>query len=112
MSINERHKEIWAVVKNIPQGSVSTYSEVARFAGYPRCARMVGSALRAVPDELNLPWHRVINAQGKISFPAGGEKALAQKARLEDEGVVFLSGKVNLEQYAWLGNLDSELWRM
>ena len=73
---------------------------------------MVGTALRAASDELNVPWHRVINSQGKISFPSGGEKAKSQQDILEHEGVVFLSGSVNLNAYAWQGNLDSELWRM
>jgi methylated-DNA-protein-cysteine methyltransferase-like protein len=112
MKVNPKHKKIWAVVKGIPYGSVSTYGDIARFAGYPRCARLVGAALRAVPQGLELPWHRVINAQGRISFPKGGEKAQTQQRLLEEEGVVFLSGVVNLKHYAWLGNLDSELWRM
>ncbi|HIL92919.1 MAG TPA: MGMT family protein [Cycloclasticus sp.] len=112
MSINPRYKKIWVVVKSIPKGSVSTYGDVARFSGYPGCARMVGTALRAAPDELNVPWHRVINSQGKVSFPSGGEKATSQQDILEHEGVVFLSGVVNLNAYAWQGNLDSELWRM
>ncbi|ORU92409.1 MAG: hypothetical protein A6F72_04635 [Cycloclasticus sp. symbiont of Poecilosclerida sp. N] len=110
--MNERHKRIWAVVKSIPTGFVLTYGEVARFAGYPRGARMIGSALGTAPDECNLPWHRIINSQGKISFPAGSDKALLQKKRLEEEGIVFLAGAVNLQQYAWQGNLDSELWQM
>jgi len=111
-NVNPKHQKIWSVVKRIPKGSVSTYGDVARFAGYPRCARMTGAALRAAPITLNLPWYRVINAQGKISFPAGEEKALRQKELLEAEGVVFLSGKVSLKNYAWTGHLDSELWQM
>lgn len=112
MRINPKHQKIWAVVNNIPEGCVSTYGDVARFAGYPRCARMVGAALRTAPKELKLPWHRVINGQGKLSFPSGSKKACLQKSHLEEEGVVFLSGKINLKQYAWKGNLDSELWQM
>jgi methylated-DNA-protein-cysteine methyltransferase-like protein len=112
VSVNSKHQKIWSVVSSIPKGSVSTYGDIAGFAGYPRCARMVGGALRAAPASLNLPWHRVINAQGKISFPVGGEKAGKQKELLEAEGIVFLSSKVNLKNYAWAGNLDSELWQM
>ncbi|ORU91957.1 MAG: hypothetical protein A6F70_01350 [Cycloclasticus sp. symbiont of Bathymodiolus heckerae] len=112
MSVNPKHQKIWDVINSIPKGSVSTYGDVARFAGYPRCARMVGVALRAVPNSLAIPWYRVINAQGKISFPAGSEKANIQKEHLKAEGVVFLSGVVNLKSHAWSGNLDSELWKM
>ncbi len=99
-------------MQSIPQGFVSTYGDVARFAGYPRCARMVSAALRAVPKSLAIPWYRVINAKGQISFPIGDEMARVQKELLEAEGVVFLSGAVNLQNYAWEGNLDSELWKM
>jgi len=112
MMINVRHKKIWKVVSSIPKGFVSTYGDVARFSGYPRCARMVSVALRAAPPSLAVPWHRVVNAQGKISFLAGGEKAMLQKRDLEAEGIVFLSGKISLKNYGWEGNLDSELWRM
>jgi len=112
MTANIRHEKICAVVMNIPKGCVSTYGDVARFAGYPRCARMVGSALRSASVDLNLPWHRVVNAQGRISFPAGGDKAQTQKQRLEAEGVFFLSGVINLKDYAWEGGLDKDLWQM
>jgi len=112
VSANAKHEKIWGVVSNIPKGFVSTYGDVARFAGYPRCARMVSVALRAAPASLAVPWYRVINAQGKISFPIDSEKAKTQKQLLEAEGIVFLSGAVNLKSYSWEGNLDSELWEM
>lgn len=112
MSDNPRYKKIWAVVLNIPKGSVCTYGDVARFAGYSRCARMVGTALGAAPSELVVPWYRVINAQGKISFPSGSDKAARQKEYLEAEGVVFLDDRVDLKTYVWQGDLDADLWRM
>ena len=99
-------------MKDIPKGRVSTYGDVARQAGFPRCGRMVGVALRAAPDRLNIPWHRVINAKGQIAFPFGREKERAQRERLEKEGIVFLSGIVSLKKYAWKADLDSELWQM
>jgi len=112
MSANAKHMKIWGVVSSIPKGFVSTYGDVAKFAGYPRCARMVSVALRAAPISLAVPWHRVINAQGKVSFPVGSEKANTQTQLLEEEGIVFLSGAVNLKSYTWEGNLDCELWKM
>jgi methylated-DNA-protein-cysteine methyltransferase-like protein len=48
-----------------------------------------------------LPWHRVINAQGRISLPAASTAALAQRRRLEEEGVVFIGGKVDLDRFGW-----------
>lgn len=77
----------------------------------PRGARMVGVALRAAPDGLNVPWYRVINAKGQISFPTGHEKELAQRA-LRKRGCRFSSGIVNLKKYAWKVALDRELWQM
>ena len=112
MSINPKHQKIWAVVKNIPKGRVSTYGDVARRAGFPHCARLVGFALRAAPVSLNVPWHRVINAKGQISFPVGHEKERAQRELLEKEGIVFSSGTVSLKKYAWKADLDRELWQM
>jgi len=112
VSVGEAQQAIWDIVKKIPSGRVASYGRVAYFAGYPRHARMVGRALREAPDHLSLPWHRVVNAKGKISFPAGSERAILQKGKLQSEGVTILSGRIDLERYAWLGPLDSELWQM
>lgn len=112
MGDNPKHQKIWAVVKKIPKGRVSTYGDVARRAGFPHCARMVGVALRAAPVSLNVPWYRVINAKGRISFPVGDEKESAQRERLEKEGIVFSSGTVSLKKYAWKADLDRDLWQM
>ncbi len=101
---------IYEVVKNIPRGRVSTYGWVAERAGMPRRARLVGHALSQTPRGLRLPWHRVINAQGRISFPARSAPAVEQRRRLEAEGVVFVRGRVNLERYGWRLTLDELLW--
>ena len=65
--INQR---IWQVVALIPRGKVSSYGEVARQAGLPGAARRVGYALRCLPTDTRIPWHRVIGAQGRLSLPA------------------------------------------
>ena len=59
---------------------------------------------------MNLPWHRVINSQGKISFPSDSAGYRQQKNLLEKEGVIFLKGKVNLQTYGYAGVLDQLLW--
>jgi methylated-DNA-protein-cysteine methyltransferase-like protein len=76
---------------------------VARIAGLPRQARLVGYALHALRDGTSLPWHRVINAQGKLSLArAGASAGLTQRLRLEREGVrVNAAGRVALETYGW-----------
>jgi methylated-DNA-protein-cysteine methyltransferase-like protein len=95
---------VYEVVRRIPPGKVATYGQIARLLGQPRAAREVGWALRDLPEGLDVPWQRVINAQGRVSFPAGSEGAALQRAMLEDEGVVFgPDGSVNLKIYAWQG---------
>lgn len=91
------------VIKLIPSGRVATYGQIAQLAGFRNYARHVGRVLARVPNHLNLPWHRVINAQGAIShrgMPGGIEQ---QRLLLEDEGVEFgLYGKIDLARFQWL----------
>ena len=85
---------IWQVVCAIPRGRVSTYGAVARAAGLPRRARLAGFALRVAPRTLNLPWHRVVGAGGRIVFPSGSREHREQAKRLRAEGVAVASGRV------------------
>ncbi len=98
------------VVQEIPRGCVLTYGEVARLAGGGGSPRLVSQALRQAPQGMKLPWHRVINSQGRISFPAGSQSHQQQKSRLEKEGVVFLNGRTNLQRYGYSGAMDKLLW--
>ena len=79
---------VYAVVCEVPRGRVTTYGDVATVLGSPRVARHVGYALAALNDD-RVPWHRVINAQGRISFRGDVVRGAAQRALLEAEGVVF-----------------------
>ncbi len=96
-------ERIYAVVRRIPAGRVATYGQVAALAGLPGRARQVGQVLRDTPDGLDLPWQRVLNAQGTVS-PRGGlgvEEGL-HRHLLEEEGVVFgPGGRVDLDKYGW-----------
>jgi methylated-DNA-protein-cysteine methyltransferase-like protein len=103
-------KAVWQVVAGIPRGHVLTYGEVARLAGMSRAARRVSMALRRAPRGMKLPWHRVINAQGKISFPSDSSGYQRQKELLEQEGVVFMNGKIDLDRFGYQGALDHLLW--
>ena len=103
-------KSVWQVVDGIPRGHVLTYGEVARLAGMSRAARRVSQAMRRAPRGMKLPWHRVINAQGKISFPEDSSGYQRQKELLEGEGVVFLKGKIDLDRFGYQGALDQLLW--
>jgi methylated-DNA-protein-cysteine methyltransferase-like protein len=104
------HQSVWKVVSEIPSGHVLTYGEVARLSGMPRAARRVSQALRRAPRAMELPWHRVINAQGKISFPEDSSGWMQQKDKLENEGVLFLNGKVDLDRFGYRGAVDRLLW--
>jgi methylated-DNA-protein-cysteine methyltransferase-like protein len=84
---------------SIPIGKVCTYGDLAKLAGYPSHARFVGSVLRKLPKGSKLPWHRVINGQGRISFPENSDPYLLQRSRLEEEGIVFLNGRIKLAIY-------------
>lgn len=90
---------VYALAKRIPPGRVATYGMLARALGVPRGARTVGWALGACPDDV--PWHRVVNAQGAISGrPSEGPRL--QCALLRAEGVRFnRRGRVNLTKYGW-----------
>ncbi|NNJ66211.1 MAG: methyltransferase [Xanthomonadales bacterium] len=103
-------RAVWQVVEGIPPGHVLTYGEVARLAGMSRAARRVSLAMRRAPRGRNLPWHRVVNAQGKISLPPDSSGYRQQRERLESEGVVFLNGKIDLDKFGYRGALDHLLW--
>ena len=95
--INQR---IWQVVALIPSGKVATYGDIARQAGLPGAARRVGRALKYLPKGTAIPWHRVINAQGRISFPDDSASKYTQRERLEAEGLVFKpNGSIDLKVY-------------
>jgi methylated-DNA-protein-cysteine methyltransferase-like protein len=99
---SERYQRFYAVVSQIPPGKVATYGQVAILAGYPGQARQVGYALNTTPDDLEIPWQRVINAQGQISLRANPIEEEIQRQMLEAEGVTFnAQGRVPLSIYQW-----------
>lgn len=103
-------ESIWRVVAAIPPGRVCTYGEVARLAGLPRRARLVGTALGKAPDRLALPWHRVIAAGGRIALPKGSAGHRTQVRLLKAEGVPVAAGRVRLDAHGWTPDLDELLW--
>jgi len=90
---------VWTAIGGIPPGKVATYGGIARLAGYPKHARAVGKVLSKLPEDSALPWHRVINAQGRLSFPTGSPRYLEQKARLQAENVCFAGERIKLAAY-------------
>jgi methylated-DNA-protein-cysteine methyltransferase-like protein len=96
-----REHKVYITLAEVPAGSVVTYGQLADLAGLPRAARLIGHILRNLPAETTLPWHRVINAAGKISLGPETESGLQQRALLQEEGVVFNNGRISLKQYRW-----------
>ncbi|WP_111859883.1 MGMT family protein [Acinetobacter sp. CFCC 10889] len=93
---------IIAVVLQIPYGKVASYGQVAKLAGLPKHARLVGRVLGQLEAGHEVPWYRVINAQGKISTHTLDEQGMnVQQAKLLAENVVVLNGKVNMKKFAW-----------
>jgi methylated-DNA-protein-cysteine methyltransferase-like protein len=92
---------IYDVVRSIPRGRVSTYGDVAKAAGLAGHARQVGYALAALEADTDVPWHRVVNAQGRVSARRGDRSSESiQQALLEAEGVRFVrGGSIDLEQF-------------
>jgi methylated-DNA-protein-cysteine methyltransferase-like protein len=96
------HDRIYATVRRIPHGRVATYGQVAREAGLPGQARLVGYALHNLPDHSDVPWHRVVNARGGISLDQAFSSGRFQRALLEAEDVIFTdSGRIDLTVYGW-----------
>ncbi len=95
-------QQVLEVVRAIPEGRVLTYGQAALLAGNPNGARQVARILHSMSGKHQLPWHRVINAKGRISLPKSRGYEL-QKALLESENVGFsLSGEVDLSVYLWM----------
>ncbi|MBS0540038.1 MAG: MGMT family protein [Proteobacteria bacterium] len=93
-----------AVVSRIPKGWVATYGQVAAMAGMTRRARLVGRVLQHLDSKTRIPWHRVVNAKGEVSFSLsrnGGD--ILQRRLLEKEGIEFDDkGRLDLERCRWL----------
>ena len=71
--MTENQERIWHIVARIPSGRVATYGQVAELAGLPGRARLVGHTLSRLPADTGLPWHRVVNSQGRLSFPPAAQ---------------------------------------
>ena len=94
-------ERIWQIVYRIPRGNVASYGQVAKMADLPGYARYVGYVMKTLPADTKLPWYRVVNSQGRISFVLGTSQYLRQKSLLEAEGIVLIGGRISLKKYRW-----------
>ena len=97
---------VLALVARIPEGRVATYGQIALMAGFPRRPRQVGMVLKGLPEDTDLPWHRVVSHPGRIAARGRFWGALAQADRLRAEGVaVDRDGLLDLEVHRWRGEV-------
>jgi methylated-DNA-protein-cysteine methyltransferase-like protein len=93
---------VYFVTRHIPEGRVATYGDIALLAGSPRAARAVGQALnRLLGQESDIPWHRVINAKGRISIRDDMNRARRQRRYLRDDGVEMTGWSCDLSAHRW-----------
>lgn len=104
------HAAILRTIAAIPHGRVASYGEIAERAGLPRRARLVGRVLGETPADVDVPWYRVLRADGRIAFPPGSRGFREQVRRLAGEGVLTKNGRVDLALHGWERNLDGLLW--
>ena len=96
-TLKSAEKFVFLIIASIPHGKVTSYGQIARMAGIPSHARLVGRIISRLPKDTDLPWHRVVDSQGRITNP----NELKQREKLEQEGVTVINGKINLRHYRW-----------
>jgi methylated-DNA-protein-cysteine methyltransferase-like protein len=99
LSADAFDRAVYALVRRVPRGRAVTYGQIAAMLGKPRAARAVGGAMRRCPA--GVPWHRVVNALGRISRRARAAGMVTQRMMLEREGVTFRRGRVDLARHRW-----------
>lgn len=111
MTPEQAKHAIFLAIRAIPRGRVAAYSDIARRAGLPGRARLVGRVLRESPSSMKLPWHRVLRADGRPAFPPGSEPYKEQVRRLSKEGVELIGARVPARCFVdHDDDLDAALW--
>lgn len=96
--IDRFKSQVFHILSEIPKGECIAYGELAKLAGFPGYARQVGSLMKKLPKDTTLPWHRVVNAQHRISFGENTDGYLRQKEKLEKEGWVIVGNKLTINE--------------
>lgn len=99
--ISEFTKKVMQQILMIPTGKVATYKQIAELSGKPQASRGVSWILHSCSTTYKLPWHRVLNSQGKISFDRTSHNYRKQKSLLKNEGVVFDGEQLDMTKYQW-----------
>lgn len=86
---------------SIPVGRVCSYAVLAQLSGAGRAARLIARWLSQLPADTQLPWHRVINARGRIALDKNSDSGQEQYQRLLAEGIIITAGRIRLQEYGW-----------
>ncbi|MDX9790676.1 MAG: MGMT family protein [Candidatus Kapaibacterium sp.] len=100
---NKEHffEKVYEIVKQIPYGRVSTYGAIAEHLGLRSGARLVGWALNADKENLDMPYHRVVNRNGELSGARYFPNPTMMRDLLEAEGIEFIGDSVDIKKYLW-----------
>lgn len=99
-------QRVYEIVSKIPEGKVATYGQIALMLGEPKNARIVGWAMKAAPDNLKLPCHRVVNRFGEMAPSYAFESPEVQREMLAKEGIAFKEdGCIDMSRHQWDGKL-------
>lgn len=105
-------EQVYSVVRCVPAGHVATYGQIAHLLGQPHAARTVGWAMQGLPEGSDVPWHRVVNAGGRISI-SDRQGAIEQRRLLEAEGVAFDAyGRIDLDRFGWIGLSELDIQQL
>lgn len=100
-SATQRRQALFTCLAQIPIGYVASYGQLARMAGLGNAARWVGRTLAQLPPQTQLPWHRVVAADGRISLDLNSASGQLQHQRLIAEGVGFRGARVDMQRHCW-----------
>lgn len=100
--LSDFSKKVIALIQKIPKGNVATYGQIAKLAGKPQGSRGVAWILNSSSEAHKLPWQRVLNSKGTISFPVGSASFKKQKKLLMGEGIEFdKNNAIDMKQFQW-----------
>lgn len=100
--MTEFSAKVIALIRKVPAGKIATYGQIAKLAGKPQGARGVAWILNSSSKAHKLPWQRILNSSGKISFPVDSAEYRKQRKLLENEGIVFGDkGQIDLKKFQW-----------
>ncbi|QQG47613.1 MAG: MGMT family protein [Candidatus Woesebacteria bacterium] len=100
--MSDFRQRVYELTRQIPEGKVATYGQLAKLAGRVKAARAVGVFMRTNPDAPHTPCHRVVSFNGKLTGYSGRGGILQKREMLISEGVKFLGDRVNLQESLWV----------